>query len=135
MVRVSLFVILLFASSNLEALVLDKIFQFNDATSLKSYVKNQERHSFLKILCKKQKENKIPPIACYKLSLPADLWCLSLKLKNLSLEIINLALKSKVLSSPCRNHLMNQRKILLYRQKDFLLPELKNYWTSQKSFP
>lgn len=125
----------LFISSDLKALSLDKIFQANDATSLKSHVKKHDQQNFLKILCEKQKKNKKPPVACYELSLSADSWCLSLKLEDLNLEILNQTLQSKFLSTSCYEHLKKKQKILIYRKKDFLLPELKNYWTAQKPFP
>ena len=125
---------LFFINFSVEALSLDKIFKINDAASLNVYVKQQDHHTFLKILCKKQKENKKPPTACYELSITADPWCLSLKIENLNLKILKQALQSSFLSSVCREYLREKQKILLYQKKDFLLPELKNYWTVQKPF-
>jgi len=116
------------------AVSLDYILKFDDAVSLNQYIKQQSHYIFLKILCERQKENKKPPTACYELSLPADSWCLSLKIRDLNLEILNQALQSSFLTSVCREHLKEKQKILLYRKKDFLLPELKNYWTAQKHF-
>lgn len=121
-----------FVSFSSWAVSLDSVFKFNDATSLNRYIKRQNHRAFLEILCKKQKENKKPPTACYELSQPADSWCLSLKTGDLSLEILSQALQSSFLSSVCREYLRGKQKLLLYRDKDFLLPELKNYWTAQK---
>ena len=121
-------------SFHLKALPLDDILKANDATSLKSYIKQYKHQKFLEILCEKQKENRKPAIACYELSLNVDSWCFSLKMEDLNLEILNQALKSKFLSFPCRKYLEEKLEILIYRKKDFLLPELKNYWTSQKLF-
>ena len=126
--------VLLFVSLSLKALPLDRIFKANDAESLKLYIKQNDHQIFLKILCEKQKENKKPPTACYEMSLPADSWCLSLTVGNLNLELLDEALQSSLLSSACREHLKEKQKTLLYRKKDFLLPELKNYWTAQKLF-
>lgn len=135
MVKKSFLIYFLFMVFDLRALSLDKIFRLNDAKSLRAYVKKQNHQTFLNFLCKKQKENKKPPLACYELSLTEDSSCLNLKLKNLNLEILNKSLKSKFLTPSCRKHLRKKKKILIYRKKDFLLPELKNYWTAQKSFP
>ena len=134
MVKKILLIFLFFIIFDLKALSLDKIFQANDAASLKSYVKQYEYQTFLKTLCKKQKEHNKPPVACYELSLPVDSSCFSLKLKDLNLKNLNQTLQSNFLSPPCQKHLKQKQKILLYRKKDFLLPELKNYWTVQKPF-
>lgn len=135
MVKKTFLIFLCFISFNLNSLSLDQIFQFNDAVSLKYYIKQHKHQTFLKTLCKKQTEYKKAPVACYELSLPVDSLCLGLKLKNLNLESLNQVLQSKFLSSSCQKHLKKKQKILLYRKKDFLLPELKNYWTAQKPFP
>ncbi len=124
----------LFISFSLEALPLDRILKANDAKSLRRYVKERDRQAFLKILCKQQKSRRKPPTACYELPLPADPYCLNLKAKDLSLEILGQALQSSFLSPLCRERLKDKQKLLLYRRKDFLLPELKNYWTAQKPF-
>lgn len=118
----------------LEALSLDTILRADNAASLKRHVKKQNQRDFLKILCEKQKSQKKVPMACYELSLSADPWCLKLRLNDLEFESVEKALKSPFLSSICRKHLNNKKKILIYREKDFLLPELKNYWTVQKAF-
>lgn len=119
----------------LNALSLDKIFRFNDTASLKSYIQKQNKQNFLKILCEKQKSMRKIPTACYELSLPADFWCLNLKIKELDMAGLNKALKNSFLSSICREYLQKKQQILVYRKKDFLLPELKNYWTERKPFP
>ena len=110
-----------------QALPLNDILRAKDTKSLEAIVKKQERKAYLELVCKKQKEGKNPPSACYELSLPADPWCLDLKIDQLNLEILKEALSSKALSAPCRKHLEKKQKILLYRQKDSLLPELKNH--------
>ena len=125
---------LFFINPPSKALSLDSIFKANDAASLKSYIQQDNHQIFLKILCEKQKTNKKPPAACYKLSFPADPWCLSLKIGDLDFKTLDESLKSSFLSSVCREHLKEKQKILLYRKKDFLLPELKNHWTDQKPF-
>ena len=134
MVKKFLFIFLAFVSFNLKALPLEKILKANDAASLRSSVKEHNHKDFLKILCEKQKENKKPPTACYELFLSSDPWCFRLKVKELSLENLKKALQSSFLSSSCREYLKKKQKILFYRQKDFLLPELKNHWTAQKPF-
>ena len=117
------------------ALSLDSILNANDAVSLKQSVKQYERKSFLEKLCKKQKELGKIPKACYELGLSADLWCFSLKLEELRmLKNVEKALESKFLSKKCREHLEKKKKILIYKQDDFLLPELKNYFTVEKPF-
>lgn len=116
-----------------KALSLNKIFKFDDAPSLKLYVREQNHQQLLKALCDKQKENRKPPTACYELALPVDSWCLRLNIHNLSVKTLNEAIKSSFLSSLCSEHLKEKHKILIYRQKDFLLPELKNYWTGENS--
>lgn len=123
-----------FVSFFAEALSLDKIFKFNDAAGLKSYIREQNHKDFLKKLCFQQKKNKTPPSACYELGQPADSHCLGLKTEDLSVGVLNEALKSSFLSVDCRKHLQQKRKILIYRQKDFLLPQLKNHWTDKKPF-
>ena len=128
------FPFLLIISLSLKALPLDRIFKANDAESLRSYIKQRDHQIFLKILCEKQKENRKPPTACYELALPADSWCLSLKVGNLNLKLLDEVLQSSLLSSICREHLKEKQKILLYRKQDFFLPELKNYWTDQNLF-
>ena len=115
-----------------QALSLDEIFRAKDAKSLRASIKKQERKAYLGLVCKKQKEGQLPPFACYELSLPADPWCLDLKIKQLNLEILKEALSSKALSALCRKHLEKKQKILLYRQKDSLLPELKNKGVRKK---
>ena len=129
-----LFLFIYFISFSLKSLPLDEIFKANDTASLKQHIEKENQRLFLKSLCNKQKENKKPPTACYKLALPADESCLSLKISDLGLEILEEALKSSFLSSICKKHLEKLQKLLLYRRKDFLLPELKNYWTAQKPF-
>ena len=134
MVKKSLLVYFLFTGFDLKALSLDKIFRFDDAKSLRSYLKRQNYQTFLKILCKKQKEKK-PPLACYEFFLAEDSLCLDLKLKNLNLEILNESLKSKFLTPPCRKHLKKKKKILIYRKKRFFSPRIKKLLDSSKAFP
>ena len=134
MVKKILLLCFVFIGFGLQALSLDQILRANDAKSLRSYVKKWERENFLRILCQKQKENKKPPVACYELGLNVDTWCLSLTWENLNLTILTQALRSKFLSSSCRKYLKKKQRILLYRKKDLLLPELKNYWTKQEIF-
>ena len=117
------------------ALPLDSILKANDAISLKHLSQQYNQAVFLEKLCKKQKEMKKIPKACYELVLKADFWCLKLKLEDPRiLKNIEKALKSKFLSKKCRDHLEQQKKILNYKQEDFLLPELKNYFTAEKPF-
>ena len=118
-----------------KALSLEMILKANDAVSLKSLVKKDSQKAFLTSLCEKQKQNNKIPLACFELSLKADPFCLSLRIKHLDLEGLNKALQSDFLSLPCRQYLKKKQKILIYRQKDFLLPELKKHWTVQKTFP
>lgn len=131
-----LFVFFLFlVPSDLRALSLEMILKADDATSLKSLLKKDAEKAFLTSLCEKQKQNNKIPLACFELSLNADPFCLSLRIKHLDLEDLNKALQSEFLSLPCRQHLKKKQKVLIYRQKDFLLPELKKHWTVQKVFP
>ena len=135
--RSLLYYFLFFAIFNFstQALPLDSILKANDATSLKPLIQQHNQKLFLKKLCEKQKETGKIPKACYKLSLNADLWCLNLKLEEPKmLKSVEKALKSKFLSKKCKEYLKKKKKILNYRQKDFLLPELKNYFTVEKSF-
>ena len=118
-----------------KALSSDNIFKTNDASRLKQLIQQSSQKSFLTELCKKQKETKKIPVACYELSLNADFWCLNLKLEEPSrLKNVKKALKSKFLSKKCLEHLKIKEKILIYRQKDFLRPELKIYFTAEKPF-
>ena len=117
------------------ALPLEQIFQANDANSLKQSVKKDKERAFLNLLCAKQKEKRKPPTACYALSLKPDLFCLRLTLKDLKEPEVEKALESRFLSLPCRLHLKRQRRVLIYRQKDFLIPELKKHWTESKKNP
>ena len=123
-----------FISFKLWALPLEQIFQESDARSLKFSVEKYRNRNFLEILCEKQKEKRKPPTACYELSLNVDAWCLRLKLRDLKLPELQRALESKFLSVSCRKHLEKQKKILIYRQKDFLIPEIKKHWTESKTF-
>ena len=117
------------------ALSLNSIFKANDAGRLNQLIQQNNHKSFLKELCKQQKETKKIPIACYQLSLNADPWCLNLKLEELNmLKNVKKALKSEFLSKKCREHLKIKEKVLIYKQVDFLRPELKNYFTAQKPF-
>ena len=122
------------ASCLSKALPLDFILKADDAMSLKARAQSARERDFLESLCARQKSYKTPPSACYKLALPADSWCLALKIEDLKLETLEEALKSPFLSLNCRLWLEEKRKILFYRKKDFLLPELKNYWTGEKAF-
>ena len=118
-------VFLFFYSHFVKAWSLDKILKINDARSLKTYIQEENRQNFLKILCQKQKANQKPPVACYKIGLNPDTHCLSLKIADLNFKILKEALGSSTLSAPCRNHLSEKQKILLYRKKDFLNPGVK----------
>ena len=62
----------------------------------------------------------------------AEAFCLSARTKGLNFKQLEELLKLKHLSLACRKHLLGLKKILFYRKKDFLLPELKKYWTGQK---
>ena len=130
MIKVTFFFLLL-AGFKAETLSLDAILRANDAVSLNSYIKKSKNKAFLKILCENQKKSQAIPTACYELSLKADMWCLNLK--NLRIKALDQALKSSFLSSSCRDHLKRKRKLLLYREKDKLLPELRNYWADDQS--
>ena len=123
----------MFSNFSLKALPLDSLLRINNATSLKQLTQQYNQKKFLEKLCEKQKETNKIPTACYKLSLKSDPWCLNLEdLK--SLKSLETALKSKFLSKKCKEHLNTQKKILIYKQKDFLLPELKNYFALEKPF-
>ena len=118
-----------------QAIPLDSILKANDTTSLKQLIQKHKKKLFLEELCKKQKETKKIPTTCYELSLNADLWCLNLKLEDpRMLKNVKKALESKFLSKKCREYLNKQKRILIYRQIDFLQPELKNYFTAKKPF-
>ena len=120
---------------SLSALSLESILKADNAVSLRLLIQKQKQKDFLKKLCAKQKETRKIPTACYQLSLTADFWCLNAKLEDLRLlKSLENALKSKFLSKKCKNRLQKQKKILMYRQKDFLQPELKNYFTVEKPF-
>ena len=120
---------------SLKALPLESILKANDAGGLKQLIQKHEKTKFLEKLCERQKETKEIPTACYKLSVNADFWCLNLKLEDPRLlKKLERALKVNSLSKKCREHLKTRKKILIYRQKDFFLPELKNYFTVEKPF-
>ena len=120
---------------SLKALPLESILKANDAESLKRLVQQYDQKVFLEKLCEKQKKRGAIPKSCYELSLNADPWCLSLKFEDVRLlKNLEKALKSKFLSKNCKEYLKEQKKILTYRQLDFLLPELKNYFTAEKPF-
>lgn len=120
---------------SLKALPLNDILKANNAVSLNQSIKKYNKKILLETLCEKQKSNKRIPTACYQLDLNADFWCLNLKLEDLiQLKNLKKDLESKFLSKKCKKHLIKQKKILIYRQKDFFLPELKNYFTVEKPF-
>lgn len=125
---------LIFLSFSLQALSLEQIFRADNAVRLNQLKVKEERELFLALLCEKQKKARKIPQACYEISKPADSWCLDLKAKDLNIKSIDSALRSSFLSSLCHKHLKEQRNLLVYRKKDFLLPELKNYWTGEKPF-
>ena len=128
-----LFLIAFSASSSY--LPLDSILKAHNAVSLKQLAQQSRQKQFLEKLCRKQKEMGNIPKACYQLSLKADPWCLNLRFESPKrLKSLKKALKSKFLSKKCREHLKEQEKILNYKQADFLLPELKNYFTVEKPF-
>ena len=133
-----------FLPLNLYALSLDEILRA-DKASIKLYVKEQKRMLFLDSVCKRQRERGIePPTACFESYFIGtdkggenlgEEFCLSASPSRLNLEILQNLKKKKGLSQACRRHLLGLEKILLYRKKDFLLPELKKYWTEQKLLP
>ena len=119
----------------MRALPLGPVLRANDAKSLKQMVRQHNQKLFLEKLCEKQKKTEKIPTACYELSLNADLFCLNLKLEDLRVaKNVKKALESKFLSKKCREHLKKKERVLNYRKKDFLLPELKNYFTVEKPF-
>ena len=129
------FLLFVFFQLSSSALPLDSILKANDAVSLKQSVQQYKQKTFLEKLCKKQKELGKIPKACYELALKADSWCLNLKLEDLRmLKVVEKALESKFLSKKCREYLQKQKKVLIYKQADFFLPELKNYFTAEKPF-
>ena len=87
---------------------------------LQIHLKKHKALSFQKTLCEKQLQLKAIPYACYsfpELKEVADSHCLELRIKNVTLSSLKKALPFH-LSTPCRKHLKNFEKILLYRQKD-----------------
>ena len=112
------------------------ILRAKSSLELQKLVHQENRESFLKKMCQKESLHQKIPVSCYEIGSYNDALCLSLELsdvRNLS-EIVK-ASQSKSLSIKCREHLKKKEEILRYRQKDFLLPELKNYWTDEKAFP
>ena len=117
-------------------LPVDSILRAKSSSELQKLVDQENQSSFLKKMCQKARLHQKIPVSCYDIGLNDDALCLSLDLfdvRNLP-EIVK-ARQSKSLSFKCREHLKKKEEILRYRQKDFLLPELKNYWTEKKSQP
>lgn len=112
---------LFYFASLSQGMPLDKILKARDIQSLELNLKRYKKDFFLRTLCDKQKARSQVPTACYELSLPVDFLCLSLEVKDFSLQNLELSLKSPFLSSACRSHLNFKKKILLYRKKDLLL--------------
>ena len=133
MVRAYIFLFFLLGFQ-LEALPLQDILMADNAASLRSSIKKYEQKVFLNILCERQKQNKKPPTACYELGIFKDEWCLRLSFKDVQFLDFNFTFKTMPLSSACRKHLKHKQRLLSYRLKDFLLPELKKYWTDQEIF-
>ena len=120
-------------SSNRSKLSLDFILRAKSSEELQLSLKENQNQKVLKKLCDKQKEEQKIPLACYKLGETANFWCLNLKLEDFSqLKEIEQALKSSFVSEKCKNYLKKRKEILKYREKDFFLPELKNFFTGQK---
>ena len=103
---------------------LDEILRAGSATALQQALQESNRSEFLKLLCEKQKQAKKPPTACFELKQNADRHCLRLKTEDLDIEILTQALSSSFLSPPCRKHLEEKKKVLIYRRKDRLIPGL-----------
>lgn len=117
------------------SLPLSEILNAQNPEQLEELLKKDQKQSFLELLCKKQKSSQKIPTACYELGLSADSWCLNLALEDLrQIKELEKALKSKSLSEKCRNHLKKREAVLKYRQKDFFIPDLKNYFTAEKPF-
>ena len=131
----TVYLFFLLLSLNSSGLVLDSILKAKNSNELKLSLKKEKNRALLKNLCEKQKQEHKIPLACYKLGEKTDFWCLNLKFENSSqLKEIEKALKSPFLSENCKNHLKSRKELLKYRERDFFLPELKNYFTDQKPF-
>ncbi|MGI9549387.1 MAG: hypothetical protein ACR2M7_05405 [Bdellovibrionales bacterium] len=123
-------------SSKSNALSFKKILHSKTQKELESSLKKEETNLLLKTLCQKEKKLHKIPLSCYQMlptSKQVDFWCLSLKVSKLDLSSIKQALNKSFLSLKCQDHLKEKQKLLIYRKKDFLLPELKKHWTDQSS--
>ncbi len=115
-------------------LSLETILQASTVEQIQRSLKKEETSTLLRLLCEKEKKEHLVPLSCYKLSKnpsEVDFWCLSLKFSHLKSKNLEKTLKINGLSPACRNHLKKTLRILIYRKKDFLLPELKNHWTDE----
>ena len=131
------YLLLLFLFQN-EAvgLPVSSILRAKSSLELQQMLDQENRLSFLKKMCQKESLHKKIPVSCYDIGDNNDALCLSLELSDVrNLPEIVKARQSKSLSVKCREHLKKKEEILRYRQKDFLLPELKNYWTDEKNVP
>ena len=125
---------LLFHSSGF-SLSLNSILRAESPFELEQILKRENQQSFLEKMCQKEKARQKIPVSCYQMGLSPDALCLSLELSDLnSLAEIEKAKGSKSLSVKCSEYLKKKEEILRYRKKDFLLPELKNYFTDKKTF-
>ena len=119
-----------FSTHPSQQISLDTLLKAKSSEELELFIKNNKNNKILEKLCKKQKEEKKIPVACYKLGQNADFWCLKVVLEsNKQLQHIKQALQSPFLSNQCKNYLKSRKNLLKYREKDFFLPELKNYFT------
>ena len=119
-----LFLCLLFPAQ-LSAKV-QEILHASTPQQLQLQIKTLSFQAFQRTLCKKQIQLKTLPHACYTLPdlrKAADSLCLELVIQNVTLSSLKKALL-KSLSVPCRKHLKNFEKILLYRKKDAFLEDL-----------
>ncbi len=133
----SILLLLYLSTDKSTSLPLGDILQAQSFEQIQTSLKKEKTSVLLHILCEKEKKEKAIPISCYKLSKnlsDVDSWCLSLRISHLKSDRLKKTLKTKVLSSACRNHLEKQLKIFIYRKKDFLLLELKNHWTDESFF-
>ena len=133
--RYFLFSLLLFltgsgSSTHPSQISLDSLLKAKSSEELELFIKTNKNKKILEKLCKKQKEEKKIPVACYKLGQDADFWCLKVVLESSKqLQQIEQALQSPFLSNQCKNYLKSRKNLIKYREKDFFLPELKNYFT------
>ena len=110
----------IFFSLTVFAKNLNPILQAQSLKELKKFTAQRKEKEFLNLLCEKQQAFGQIPWACYSISKNnshLNFWCLNLNTAKLHKKDLVVALQKRGLSSPCKSHLQNLLKRLLYREK------------------